>query len=115
MQGSHLTLSGRYRRNNGCWRNAAHDVLSPASLKAPQTPTVDDNSADTLRSDTGVQTGYAARKLDQYAAQKVSHLWGGYSTPIGPTDLFFSAPHRQDREALWERWETRSVSFPRLP
>jgi hypothetical protein len=30
----------------------AHDVLSPASLKAPHTPTVDDNSADTLRSDT---------------------------------------------------------------
>ncbi len=26
--------------------------------------------------------GYAARKLDQYAAQKVSHLRGGYSTPI---------------------------------
>jgi hypothetical protein len=56
MQGSHLPLSGRYRRNNGDWRNAAHDVLSPASLKAPHTPTVDDNSADTLRSDTGVQT-----------------------------------------------------------
>jgi hypothetical protein len=55
MQGSHLALSGRYRRNNGCWRNAAHDVLSTASLKAPHTPTVDDDSADTLRSDTGVQ------------------------------------------------------------
>jgi hypothetical protein len=63
MQGSHLTLSGRYRRNNGCWRNAAHDVLSPASLKAPHTPTVDDNSADTLRSDTGVQTETPAPEL----------------------------------------------------
>ena len=26
--------------------------------------------------------GNAARKLDQYAAQKVIHLRGGYSTPI---------------------------------
>src|SRR4029453_1310845 len=34
-----------------------------------------------LQQPTIVGRGYAARKLDQYAAQKVSHLRGGYSTP----------------------------------
>ena len=35
----------------------------------------------TLVHGANTNAGYAARKLDQYAAQKVSHLRGGYSTP----------------------------------
>jgi lactate dehydrogenase-like 2-hydroxyacid dehydrogenase len=35
-------------------------------------------------------SGYAARKLGQYAGRKVSHLRGGYSTPLTVADLFFS-------------------------
>jgi hypothetical protein len=31
---------------------------------------------------SSMASGYAARKLDQYAARKVSHLRGRYSTPI---------------------------------
>jgi len=59
--------------------------------------------------------GNAARKLDQYAAQKVIHLRAVILRRLTAADLFSSLLCKQDLEALWERWETRSLSFPRLP
>ena len=59
--------------------------------------------------------GNAARKLDQYAAQKVIHLRAVILRRVTATDLFLLSFVNKDLKALWERWETRSLSFPRLP